>query len=636
MYVHSFYLIHRFYLSPALTGHRAFRAMLRVLYALGCMGLLLCINPPDGVFTGLQAAVRQSSYITVTLPTGRASRLQVQNINGQQYGSISGLASAVFPGGRASETDCGISFKTERVRFAPASFFVALESNGGERMAQMNMPVITINGKPLVPVPQFFYALQSLGVYAVRVGKNAVTLTMAGQTIPDEREAATASKRNIPQQQIAAPAFPSPLPSNAPQPGRYALPADLDRSEIQEETAEPLQSGTLAAAAASAELRTAAITGLTAYRKDSITQIRFTANSDIPTFQKPEIEKNEVVLRFSDIDNATRDLGSLSDVFPIQSVRVEKLRATLVFRIRLRTPALSCTARRLSSRKVALDITTLPAPSGKTSLLPKTSPEGKTAKKNSSPAAEGRDGVISKSNAADKWKLDVVVLDPGHGGADEGATSIGGIHEKDVTLAIAKKTRDFLRKLLPDVKVILTRTTDTFIELARRGQIANESNGKLFVSIHCNSMPTKPNPAHGFETYILRPGRNSDAVAVAERENSVVRFEKHHKQERLSEEQVIVATMAQAAFVKFSESFASFVQQEMKQRTTLANRGVSQAGFIVLIGASMPNVLFETAFLSNESDEEFITSERGQTKTAEALANAIRRYAREYAEATGK
>lgn len=623
LYVHPFYLTPRFYLPPTLNGVVTLRLMLRVLCALGLTGLLWCIYPPGGAFAGLQPSIRPS-YITVMLPTGKASRLQVQNINGQQYGSILGLASAVFPGGRASEADCGISFKTERVRFAPASFFVALESNGEDRIAQMNMPVITINGKPLVPVPQFFYALQSLGVYTVRVGKNTVTLTMTGQVAADKQESAAPPKRNPPPQQIAAPVFPAPLPSNAPQPGRYALPTDLNRSEIQEEIAEPLQSGTLAAAVATAELRNAAITGLTAYRKDSITQIRFTANSDITAFQKPEIEKNEVVLRFVDIDNATRDLSSLSDVFPIQSVRVEKLREILVFRIRLRITPLSCAARRLSSRKVALDIVT-----------PSSSSDG-TVKSPLPGRGESGDKSTSKNNTSDKWKLDVVVLDPGHGGADEGATSTGGIHEKDVTLAIAKKTREFLKKLLPDVKVILTRTTDTFIELARRGQVANENNGKLFVSIHCNSMPTKPHPAHGFETYILRPGRNSDAVAVAERENSVIRFEKHHKQERLSEEQVIVATMAQAAFVKFSESFASFVQQEMKQRTTLVNRGVSQAGFIVLIGASMPNVLFETAFLSNDSDEEFITSERGQAKTAEALANAIRRYAREYAEATGK
>jgi len=178
---------------------------------------------------------------------------------------------------------------------------------------------------------------------------------------------------------------------------------------------------------------------------------------------------------------------------------------------------------------------------------------------------------------------------------------------------------------------VYTRKDDRFVELYRRGQIANEAGGKLFISVHCNSMPSKPHPAKGFETYILRPGRNEDAVRVAERENDAIRFESNQKRYKaLTDEQFIVVNMAQSAFVKFSEMFAAAVQDEVGKATSLASRGVNQAGFYVLVGASMPNILFETAFLSNKDDEKFINSERGQNAVARGLFNAIRIYADKY------
>ncbi|MBU3698732.1 MAG: N-acetylmuramoyl-L-alanine amidase, partial [Candidatus Kapabacteria bacterium] len=203
--------------------------------------------------------------------------------------------------------------------------------------------------------------------------------------------------------------------------------------------------------------------------------------------------------------------------------------------------------------------------------------------------------------------------------------------EKDVTLAIARKLRDALRRELPKTKVVMTRETDEFIELYRRTEIANDAGGKLFMSIHCNSMPNKPHPAHGCETYILRPGRNDDAARVAQRENASVRFESSTKQyQSMTEDQIIVATMAQRSFVRFSESLASSVQSEVTSACPLADRGVSQAGFFVLVGASMPNVLVETGFLSNTADAQYLASPKGQSALAVALSKAIARYARDY------
>jgi N-acetylmuramoyl-L-alanine amidase len=129
-----------------------------------------------------------------------------------------------------------------------------------------------------------------------------------------------------------------------------------------------------------------------------------------------------------------------------------------------------------------------------------------------------------------RWKLDVVVIDAGHGGKDPGTIGVKKTKEKDVTLAVALKLGKLIEKQLPGVRVVYTRTSDRFVELYRRGQIANESGGKLFISIHCNAMPRKPHPANGFEIYLLRPGKTEKAISIAERENAVVKMEEGYEQ----------------------------------------------------------------------------------------------------------
>ena len=232
----------------------------------------------------------------------------------------------------------------------------------------------------------------------------------------------------------------------------------------------------------------------------------------------------------------------------------------------------------------------------------------------------------------DRWAMDVIVIDPGHGGKDWGALGVSGVREKDVTLGIALKLGKLVKRNLSDVRVVYTRSDDRFIELDRRGKIANEADGKLFISIHCNSLPRKPSPTRGFEVYLLRPGRTNEAVAIAERENAVIQLEEGYEEryKHLTDENFILVTMAQSAYVRSSEVFADVLQQEMESHAGVPNRGVKQAGFYVLVGASMPNVLVETAYLSNRQDERFLKSESGQQKIAESIYAAVKMYKQRY------
>ncbi len=234
-----------------------------------------------------------------------------------------------------------------------------------------------------------------------------------------------------------------------------------------------------------------------------------------------------------------------------------------------------------------------------------------------------------------RWKMDAVVIDAGHGGRDPGAIGARKTKEKDITLGIALKLGKLITQKLKDVNVIYTRADDSFVELYRRGQIANEDGGKLFISIHCNSMPRKPHPANGFEIYLLKPSRTEEAVAIAARENAVVKLEEGYEQryQELTEENFILVTMAQSAYAHYSEQFAQETLKSMKVALPITSNGVKQAGFYVLVGASMPNVLIEAGYLSNRKEEQYLTSQKGQQKIAESIFTAIKNYKVEYEKA---
>ncbi len=250
------------------------------------------------------------------------------------------------------------------------------------------------------------------------------------------------------------------------------------------------------------------------------------------------------------------------------------------------------------------------------------------------PPQKQQQGEIQKPKAVrNRSKLDVIVVDAGHGGKDPGTIGVGGTREKDVALGVALKLGRLLEQKMKDVKVVYTRKTDTFVELYRRAQIANEANGKLFISIHCNSTERKPSSANGFEIYLLRPGKTENAIRIAEQENQSIKFEQDQKRyQELTEEYFILLTMRQSAYVRYSEEFAEKASEEMASTLKIQNSGVKQAGFYVLVGASMPNVLVETGYLSNRKEEKVLKSPDGQKRIAEALFEAILKYKRVYEE----
>ncbi len=220
------------------------------------------------------------------------------------------------------------------------------------------------------------------------------------------------------------------------------------------------------------------------------------------------------------------------------------------------------------------------------------------------------------------WLLDTIVIDAGHGGKDKGAVSSNGLQEKTVCLDISKRLGKLIQNKM-GVKVIYTRDEDVFIPLWKRTKIANESGGKVFISIHANSSPHSKQ-ANGFETYLLRPGKTQDAIEVAQRENAVIAMEEAaHDYGDFTDEQIILATMAQHEFMKESEFLADVIQQELDKRLKTPNRGVKQAGFYVLVGGSMPNVLVETGFLSNRAEARLLGKPSYRQKIAEGIFNAL-------------
>jgi N-acetylmuramoyl-L-alanine amidase len=231
--------------------------------------------------------------------------------------------------------------------------------------------------------------------------------------------------------------------------------------------------------------------------------------------------------------------------------------------------------------------------------------------------------------------LDAIVIDAGHGGKDPGTIGVSGTYEKNITLGVAQKLGQLIEKNMSGVKVVYTRKTDKFLELYRRTQIANEAEGKLFISIHCNSMARKPSRANGFEIYLLRPGLTQEAIEIAARENDVIQLEEGYEDRyrKLTEEEFIIVTMAQSAYVKQSELFAESASRSMAKNLRMKNGGVKQAGFYVLVGASMPNVLVELGYLSNKKEEQYLRSQKGQNKMAEAIFYGIKDYKVKYEKA---
>ena len=235
-------------------------------------------------------------------------------------------------------------------------------------------------------------------------------------------------------------------------------------------------------------------------------------------------------------------------------------------------------------------------------------------------------------NEADAQKKDAykhtVVLDAGHGGHDTGAIGKNG-KEKDVVLSIALKVGDYIKKNMPDTRVIYTRDDDFFVPLDQRAAIANKNNADLFVSIHANS--NKNSKPFGTETFAMGLHKSQGNLEVAQKENSVIVMEqdyntKYEGFDPSSAESYIIFSLMQNVYLDKSLKLASMVQDEFREKAKRADRGVKQAGFLVLWHTKMPSILIETGFISNEEEEKFLMSNTGQDYLASAIYRAIRDY----------
>jgi len=226
-----------------------------------------------------------------------------------------------------------------------------------------------------------------------------------------------------------------------------------------------------------------------------------------------------------------------------------------------------------------------------------------------------------------KWLVDTVVLDAGHGGKDPGAIGYKNIYEKNIVLPITLKLGKIIEEKMPGVKVVYTRKKDVFIPLWKRTQIANEAQGKLFISIHCNW--NKNSRASGFETYFISADKDKKASEVALKENSVIQFEESHDRKKYEGVNFILATMAQSAFIKQSQHLASVIQSTLKSKlgkVGMKSRGIKQDAFWVMVGATMPNVLIETGFISNKFEANLLKKATTQNKMAEAIYQSLKKY----------
>ncbi len=229
-----------------------------------------------------------------------------------------------------------------------------------------------------------------------------------------------------------------------------------------------------------------------------------------------------------------------------------------------------------------------------------------------------------------KDKVRTVVIDPGHGGKDPGCNG-SFVNEKNVALGIGLKLGKLIEEHFPDVKVVFTRKTDVFIELYQRAEIANKANADLFICIHCNSGGAE---AHGSETYALGLHRAESNLAVAKRENSAILLEDNYNAnydgfDVNSPEGSIIFSLYQNTFLNRSLSFAAKCQKYFRENAGRTDRGVKQAGFLVLVKTAMPSVLIETGFLTNKSEEKFLMEPSNQMTMATCIFKAFTDYKNE-------
>ncbi|MDX9749493.1 MAG: N-acetylmuramoyl-L-alanine amidase [Flavobacteriales bacterium] len=236
-------------------------------------------------------------------------------------------------------------------------------------------------------------------------------------------------------------------------------------------------------------------------------------------------------------------------------------------------------------------------------------------------AAQGRDPV----------RIRTVVIDPGHGGKDPGAVGTGRYktYEKDIVLNVGLLAGKYIAEAFPDVKVIYTRDKDHFVELMERSQIANRAQADLFISIHCNSNDS-PKPV-GAETFVMGLHKTEANMRVAMKENASILLEEGHELrydgfDPKDPESIIALSLRQNVFLDQSLLYSALVQKQFKERVGRPDRGVKQAGFLVISYTTMPAVLVELGFISNPEEEDFLQGAQGQDYMASAIYRAFKEY----------
>ncbi len=238
-------------------------------------------------------------------------------------------------------------------------------------------------------------------------------------------------------------------------------------------------------------------------------------------------------------------------------------------------------------------------------------------------------------------KLRTVVIDPGHGGHDAGCVSRDRqTKEKDLVLDIGKRLAEKIRRECPDVKVIMTRSDDRFIELYDRAKIANKANANLFISIHVDAVDTRRNPnwrtVNGYTVYTMGESKNNANMETIKRENSVILLEddyttKYQGFDPNDTESYIFFSLMQNANQEQSVHFGEIVSREMgKNGPFRHSKGIRQAPFLVLWRTAMPSVLVECGYITSEGDLAVLRTEEGRDKIAARLCRGFRIYKAEY------
>lgn len=237
----------------------------------------------------------------------------------------------------------------------------------------------------------------------------------------------------------------------------------------------------------------------------------------------------------------------------------------------------------------------------------------------------------AQTQGRDPHRIRTVVLDAGHGGKDPGNLGTGRYKttEKHVSLNVAKLVGKYLNEAYPDIKVVYTREDDRFIELMERTQIANRAKADVFISIHCNANDSKD--PHGCETYVMGLHKTEANMRVAQKENAAILLEDGHElkydgYDPKDPESQIALSLRQNVHLEQSLLLSSLIQKQFRERVGRPDRGVKQAGFLVISYTTMPAVLIELGFLTNPKEEDFLQEAEGQDYMASAIYRAFKEY----------